>query len=125
MAILEKAQELMKSKNSEFPLGKPKPLGFSNSFTTVDNPILLEKSKEAGINLGSNDDKIDLNINTIKMETDELSSFHSDHPDVLLPLDLSLREEDFRDPIVQTIMACTGINIFPIAVINVGMESLD
>jgi hypothetical protein len=124
MAILEKAQELMKSKNSEFPLGKPKPLGFSNSFTTVDNPILLEKSKEAGINLGSNDDKIDLNINTIKMETDELSSSHSDHLDVFLPIDISLREEDFRT-LVQTIMACTWINILPIEVINVWMESLD
>jgi hypothetical protein len=94
---IEKAKDLKKAQNLELLKGKTH--GFSNSFAALDNPILIDKAREAGISLGSCADQVELNINALKhVEIDRLSNFHADNPDMFLPVDISLTREDMVGP---------------------------
>jgi hypothetical protein len=89
-SAIEKAQGLKKAKNLEVPKCKKMTHGFNNSFAALNNSSLLEKAKDAGINLGDCDDMIELHINTIKdVEIDRLEKFHSENPGMFLPSDIN------------------------------------
>ncbi|KAM0927426.1 hypothetical protein ACQ4PT_002866 [Festuca glaucescens] len=95
-SAIEKAQELKKSKNLEVPKSN-KIHGISNSFAALENHVLLERAKCAGISLGHTSMKTDVIINDIKkIEIDRLKNFHSSNPDMFLPVDISLTMEDMK-----------------------------
>jgi hypothetical protein len=94
--VIEKAQDLKKAKNLEIPKGN-KIYGFSNSYAALDNPILLDKAKNAGISLGHKDLNADSVIDMIKeVETKRFHDFHKSNPASFLPIDISLSVEEMR-----------------------------
>ncbi|KAM0899054.1 hypothetical protein ACQ4PT_021541 [Festuca glaucescens] len=95
-SAIEKAQELKKSKNLEVPKGN-KIHRISNSFAALENHVLLERAKCAGISLGHTSMKADVIINDIKkIEIDRLKNIHTSNPDMFLPVDISLTVEDMK-----------------------------
>jgi hypothetical protein len=95
--VIEKAQDLKKAKNLEIPKGN-KIYGFSNSYAALDNPILLDKAKNAGISLGHKNLNFDSVINMIKdVETKRLNDFHTSNPASFPPSDISLSLEELRE----------------------------
>jgi hypothetical protein len=91
--VIEKAQDLKKAKNLEIRKGN-KIFGLSNSFASLDNPILLGKAKNAGISLGHKKQNVDVVIDRIKeMETKRLDDFHLSNPASFLPSDISIYVE--------------------------------
>jgi hypothetical protein len=93
-SAIEKAQELKKAKNLDAPKGK-KTHGIANSFAVLSNEVLLGKAQNAGINLCTDSDVIDMHISALKnVEIDRLEKFHDNNPDMFLPSDISQTVEE-------------------------------
>jgi hypothetical protein len=59
---------------------------------------LLENTEKACINLGDDENLIDLHISAIKnVKVDRLENFHCDNPNMFLPNDISLSVEELVD----------------------------
>jgi hypothetical protein len=93
---IEKAQELKKSKNFKIPKGN-RIHGFSNSFSALENQMLFEKAKNAGISLGPKIMNGDSITNKVKeIEINRLKDFHVSNPDMFLHVDISLTVDEMR-----------------------------
>ena len=94
-SVIEKAQDLKKEKNLEIPKGN-KTLGFSN-FAALDNHLLFDRAKNAGISLGVKTKNANSVIEKIKEgEIKRLDDFHLSNPASFLPKDISLAVEEMR-----------------------------